>query len=71
MKSTLERFIKQIIKDNVKTNEYLPTFGEEMQEQIKEKSDIIAKITLEDEELIKAINDSIEESIRIMVLRDK
>lgn len=69
MKSTLERFIKQIVKDNIKTNEYSDKFSVDMQEQIKEKSEIIAKITLEDENLLKVINQSIEESIRIMVLR--
>lgn len=69
MKSTVERFIKQIIKDKCKSNEYTEKFGEDIQNEIKEKCDVIAKITLEDKDFMNYIEDSIEESIRIMILR--
>lgn len=64
-----ERFVRQIIKDNCKTNIYKDKFGAEMQEEIKEHNEVIADIVLENKELIKHINDEIEEAIRVYILR--
>lgn len=69
MKSTVERFIKQIVKDKCKDNEYMEKFGTDMQNEIKDRCDVIAKITLEDKDFMTHIEDAIEESIRIMILR--
>lgn len=65
----LEKVIKKIVEDNCKKNMYLEKFSPEMQVEIKEKSDLIAKITMEDEDLVGIIQNAIEESIRVMILR--
>ncbi|HCL4479885.1 TPA: hypothetical protein N2D99_001952 [Clostridium botulinum] len=64
-----ERFISQIIKDNCKTNAYIDKFGKEMQKEIKDNNGAIADIVLENPEIIKHMNEEIEEAIRLYILR--
>lgn len=72
MKSQLafERAIKKLVVENCDNNSYADKFSPDFQNIIKENSTTIAKITMEDENLKKHLEDSIEESIRIMILRE-
>lgn len=64
------RFIKQIIRNNCKENIYITNFSAEVQEEICKNSDKIAEIVLEDKQVLENLNESIEEAIRISILRE-
>ncbi|MDF2879618.1 MAG: hypothetical protein K0R54_175 [Clostridiaceae bacterium] len=67
--TALEKAIKKVIEENIKHNMYSEKFGESFSKEIKEKSDILAKLTLEDEDLINELENAIEESIRVMLIQ--
>lgn len=65
----LQRGIKKAIEENCKKGMYEDIFSPDFQKEIKEKSEDISKLVTEDEEFMETLNNVIEESIRVMILR--
>lgn len=66
---SLQKSIKKIIDENCEKKMFIDCFGESGESEIAENSTYIAQLTLEDEEFMSKLNEAIEESIRIMMLR--
>lgn len=66
---SLEKTIERMVADNCGKGKYVELFSAETQVYVLQNSKSIAAITMEDPELIKYIEDAIEESIRIAILR--
>lgn len=70
MKGTvgLAKSIRKLIEEDCLNNVYLEKFSKEMQEEINTRSALIAKFTIQDEDFMTCLHDTIEESIRLMIL---
>jgi hypothetical protein len=65
----LQKAIKKIIEENCKKGVYAERFSPECQKEIKRWVEKIAILTAEDEEFLEALDFSIEESIRLLLLQ--
>lgn len=65
----LQKGIKKTIEENCKKGLYTENFSSDFQKEIKKRANEVAVILTEDEEFLDGLNNWIEESIRVMVLR--
>lgn len=65
--SLLEKTIKRIIEENCKKNLYSKVFDKKIETEVEEHSDTIVMLTMQDEDLVRNIEEAIEESIRVFI----
>lgn len=71
MKIELKDYIKERIENNCKKNVYKKAFSEETQNMILAKAEKIAKSTISETNLVAQIDFEIEETVRLMILKNK